>query len=259
MNGLADGEDSVREGDRVVYIKEFSDRQGKYRAVHVRRAGSENGVVSSWDAMKGFGFIQPNDGGEDIFCHISAIEDEEYADDVQTGDQVTYMRRFSNRSGKFSAVDVRFVPDFEEESRGTMQKWSSTKEFGFIRPHDGGGDVYCRISSLPDGKDSVKEGDYVKYVMEFQPRSGRYHAVNVRVDADKGAYRGTLLRWDSERAFGFIQRSKAREDIFFHVSSLANHSELDRIKEGNEIMYMKEFDNLKGKTHAVNVRLAPPS
>ena len=37
--------------------------------------GKIQGTVKRWNGEKGFGFIAPDDGGEDLFCHFSQISD----------------------------------------------------------------------------------------------------------------------------------------------------------------------------------------
>jgi len=63
-----------------------------------------NGTVKWFNTTKGFGFIQPSDGGKDIFVHISAVERAgltRLADDQK----VTYELE-SGRDGRESATDL---------------------------------------------------------------------------------------------------------------------------------------------------------
>ena len=48
-----------------------------------------SGVVKWFNATKGFGFIQPDAGGKDVFVHISAVEKAGY-DGLAEGAKVTY-------------------------------------------------------------------------------------------------------------------------------------------------------------------------
>ena len=62
----------------------------------------QNGVVKWFNANKGFGFIHPEDGGEDVFVHISAIERAGISALVE-GQKVGFELVVDKRSGKFSA------------------------------------------------------------------------------------------------------------------------------------------------------------
>lgn len=70
------------------------------------------GTVKWFNEMKGFGFIQPDDGGNDAFVHITAVEragmrslreDQRVSYDVEPGKQ-----------GKMSAVNLRTADDTEQ-------------------------------------------------------------------------------------------------------------------------------------------------
>ena len=67
--------------------------------------GSGRGTVKWFNAAKGFGFIQPEDGSEDVFVHISAVERAGLRD-LPEGTVVSYDLE-QGRTGKTSAVNLR--------------------------------------------------------------------------------------------------------------------------------------------------------
>ena len=64
------------------------------------------GTVKWFNGQKGFGFIQPTDGGADVFVHISAVERAGLGS-LQEGQKVSYELEKDNRSGKFSAGQLQ--------------------------------------------------------------------------------------------------------------------------------------------------------
>jgi cold shock protein len=48
-----------------------------------------SGIVKWFNATKGYGFIQPDSGGKDVFVHISAVE-KAGLNDLREGDKVTF-------------------------------------------------------------------------------------------------------------------------------------------------------------------------
>lgn len=66
------------------------------------------GTVKWFNATKGFGFIQPDDGGQDVFVHISAVERAGMRDIVE-GQKLSYEMTRDNKSGKMSADQLRAV------------------------------------------------------------------------------------------------------------------------------------------------------
>ncbi|HVI34109.1 cold-shock protein [Phenylobacterium sp.] len=69
-------------------------------------AGSGDGTVKWFNPTKGFGFIQPNDGGQDVFVHISAVEQAGLRG-LNEGQTVSYDLEQDRRSGKTSATNLR--------------------------------------------------------------------------------------------------------------------------------------------------------
>lgn len=64
------------------------------------------GTVKWFNATKGFGFIQPDDGGQDVFVHISAVERAGLRD-LRDGQKISYEIVQDKRSGKSSADNLR--------------------------------------------------------------------------------------------------------------------------------------------------------
>ena len=69
----------------------------------------QNGKVKFFNAARAFGFIQPDDGGDDVFCHITALTDRGIT--LAVGDKVTFEVVDDNRGrGKKAAnVSARLV------------------------------------------------------------------------------------------------------------------------------------------------------
>ena len=61
------------------------------------------GKVKWFDAKKGFGFIEPDDGSKDAFLHISALQAANIST-IDEGDILTY--ELTEQRGKMSASDV---------------------------------------------------------------------------------------------------------------------------------------------------------
>ena len=64
------------------------------------------GIVKWFNATKGFGFIQPQEGGKDVFVHISAVERAGLRG-LAEGQKISYEVEADRRSGKESAVDLK--------------------------------------------------------------------------------------------------------------------------------------------------------
>ena len=67
------------------------------------------------------------------------------------------------------------------EQRGTLKSWNDQKGFGFIRPEQGGEDVFAHISAV-HGERRPLVGDRVLYVSGRDPQ-GRLRAEHLRLDA----------------------------------------------------------------------------
>jgi CspA family cold shock protein len=64
------------------------------------------GTVKWFNGQKGFGFIQPDDGGNDVFVHISAVERAGMSG-LNEGQKVSFELEKDRKSGKMSAGQLQ--------------------------------------------------------------------------------------------------------------------------------------------------------
>ncbi len=64
------------------------------------------GIVKWFNKTKGYGFIQPEENGSDVFVHITALT-EAGIDNLNEGQRVSY--ELTNNKGKVSAADLQLI------------------------------------------------------------------------------------------------------------------------------------------------------
>jgi CspA family cold shock protein len=164
--------------------------------------GEGKGVVKFFNGQKGFGFIVRDDGGEDVFVHISAVEQAGLTG-LAEGQPLSFT--LVDRGGRVSATDLKIegdplpVPERApredrggfgdrgpqrqltgEKASGTVKFFNAMKGFGFISRDDGQPDAFVHISAVERaGLVSLNEGDRVEFELEID-RRGKTAAVNLQ-------------------------------------------------------------------------------
>ncbi|MBX7528381.1 cold-shock protein [Qipengyuania vesicularis] len=153
--------------------------------------GTGKGTVKFFNSQKGFGFIQQETGGEDIFVHISAVE-RAGLEGLAEGQELEF--NLVDRGGKVSAQDLQIVGDVieveaksaaprreltGEKATGTVKFFNSMKGFGFLTRDDGQPDAFVHISAVErSGLSQINEGERYEFDLEVD-RRGKYSAVNL--------------------------------------------------------------------------------
>jgi CspA family cold shock protein len=167
--------------------------------------GQGKGIVKFFNSQKGFGFIVRDDGGEDVFVHISAVEQAGLTG-LAEGQPLEFT--LVDRGGRVSATDLKIEGDplpvqerapredregprgggfgggpqrqlTGEKAQGTVKFFNAMKGFGFISRDDGQPDAFVHISAVERaGLSSLNEGDRVEFELEVD-RRGKTAAVNL--------------------------------------------------------------------------------
>ena len=180
--------------------------------------GEGTGVVKFFNAQKGFGFVVRDDGAEDVFVHISAVEQ---AGLVGLAEGQPLGFTLVDRGGRISATELKIegepmavtdrgpprdrdaaprggpagggyggagggsgggAPQRQltgEKATGTVKFFNAMKGFGFIQRDDGQPDAFVHISAVERaGMSTLNEGDKLSFELEID-RRGKHAAVNL--------------------------------------------------------------------------------
>jgi CspA family cold shock protein len=206
------------------------------------------GKVKWFNAAKGFGFIQPDDGGQDVFVHVSALE-RAGLHQLDEGQPVAFDMEQDSRSGKLAAgnlVVTGEAPEGGSGSRGPRGGGFGGDRGGYGGGGGGGGGRF----GGGGGGGGYDRGD----------RGGGFGGGGGGGGGARqpgqvmGSGSGTVKWYNSTKGFGFILPDGGGPDIFVHVSAV-ERAGLHGLDEGQQVAYDLEQDRRTGKTSAGNLRI----
>lgn len=188
--------------------------------------GNGSGIVKFFNAQKGFGFIQCDDRPDDVFVHISAVEQAGLAG-LAEGQPLSFT--LVDRGGKISASDLVIdgepLPVPEREPRPERPERGG---FGGDRGSDRGGFGGDRGGARGSPPQRQLTGEHTAGVVKF---------------------------FNDIKGFGFIEREDGGADAFVHISAI-ERSGLGTVQQGDRVEFDIEVDQ-RGKFAAVNLVRAP--
>ena len=180
-----------------------------------------NGTVKFYNASKGFGFIAPDGGRDDVFVHATALERAGIRE-LNEGDLVSFEVEEDRRSGKVSATNLQVTGSGSGSSGRSSQR--SRDDYG-------------------------SQGGY-RSQRDDQRSSGGGRGAG----QSAGSGRGTVKWFNSAKGFGFIEQDGGGNDVFVHIPAV-ERAGLRELREGQAFCFDLERDSRGGKTSAANLRL----
>jgi len=253
----------LREGQTVEFEVGEGDRGPQALRVRVTGQSAPDsalgllGTVVWYEPSKGYGFVESDGGGSQIFVHSSAIVT---GGVVSEGQRVAFLVGEGERGPQAEhLLPLAFGvggPAAGDGADGTVSWYDEGKGFGFVTPDSGAGDVFVHARALGDGLTSLSEGDRVAYEVvrgDKGPQAREVHLVGGAVgtggypsvpqrpagrgrpaDGPVRGGEGVVARFDADRGFGFIAPDAGGADLFVHVSVVVGAASL---QQGERVRY----------------------
>jgi len=179
---------------------------------------AQTGTVKWFNSQKGFGFITPDEGGDDLFVHQSAINAEGFRT-LGENEKVEY--NVTEEGGKLKAIDV------------------CGPGGGFVKGDSGRGGGGGGGGAAPGGRGAGRGG---------APAAPRKWPEGM--PTSEGKQIGSVKWFNSEKGFGFIAPEGGGEDLFVHQSAI-NAPGFRSLMEGEEVEF--KIVEERGKHKAIEV------
>jgi CspA family cold shock protein len=203
----------------------FSGGGGGGRGMPTRATKTGTGVVKFFNGQKGFGFVVRDDGGEDVFVHISAVEQAGLTG-LAEGQPLGFT--LVDRGGRISATELKI----EGEPMAVTDRPAPRE------PREGGGFGGGDRAPRAGGAGGFGGG-----------AGGAGGAPQRQLTGEKAT--GTVKFFNAMKGFGFIQRDDGQPDAFVHISAV-ERAGMSALNEGDRLQFEIEVDR-RGKYAAVNL------